>query len=165
MEVTVNVLYRLAFFLSLSEYNNELVLFLCSGKGQNIITNKAYQYPLKAFSIDIFYDNFNSNENFYSFLLSQQDQSKQVIPKRISCPYSFEKYIRNYLSFFSVEEAEKVDLLSNKNSKYLLYKFNDWIESLVVEKILIRNSSKSKENTIDLDEIEKIDNDLKCWKS
>ena len=74
---------------------------------------------------DIFYDNFNTNENFYSFLLTQQDESKQVIPKRISYSYSLEKYIKNYLPFFSVEEAEKLDLLSNKNSKYLLYRFND----------------------------------------
>ena len=32
---------------------------------------------------DIFYDNFNTNENFYSFLLAQQDKSKQVILKGI----------------------------------------------------------------------------------
>ena len=29
---------------------------------------------------DIFYDNFNTNENFYSCLLAQQDESKQVVP-------------------------------------------------------------------------------------
>ena len=79
------------------------------------------------------YDNFNTNENFYSFLLGQQDESKQVLPKRISYHYTLEKYIKNYLPSFSVEEAEKLDLLSNKNSKYLLYKFNDWIESLGTE--------------------------------
>ena len=33
-------------------------------------------------------------------------------------------------------------MLSNKNTKYLLYKFNDWIESLGAEKKLIRYSSK-----------------------
>ena len=34
------------------------------------------------------------------------------------------KYIKNYLLSYSVEEAEEIDLLSHKNSKYLLYKFN-----------------------------------------
>ena len=101
---------------------------------------------MQTFSIDIFYDNFNTNENFYSFLPVQQDQSKQVIPKTTSYHYSFEKYIRNYVPFFSVEEAEKLDLLSNENSKYLLYRFNDLIESLGVEKNLIRHSSKSKDD-------------------
>ena len=33
-------------------------------------------------------------------------------------------------------------MLSNKNAKYLLYKFNEWIESLGAEKKLIRYSSK-----------------------
>ena len=36
-------------------------------------------------------------------------------------------------------------MLSNKNSKYLLYKFNDWIESMNVEKILMRRTSKVKD--------------------
>ena len=56
--------------------------------------------------------------------------------------YSFEKYMKNYLPSFSIDEIEKLDMLSNKNAKYLLYKFNDWIESLGGEKILIRHSSK-----------------------
>ena len=69
---------------------------------------------------DIFYDNFDTNENFYSFLLAQKDESKQFRPKRLPYHYSFDKYIKNYLPSFSVGEAEKLDLLSNKNSKYLL---------------------------------------------
>ena len=39
---------------------------------------------------DIFYNDFNTKENFYDFLLAQQDESKQFIPKRISYHYSFE---------------------------------------------------------------------------
>ena len=38
-----------------------------------------------------------------------------------------------------------LDLLSNKNAKYLLYKFNDWIVSMGAEKILIRRTSKVKD--------------------
>ena len=62
-------------------------------------------------SREISYDSFNTNENFYSFLLAQQDESKQVIPKRIFYHYSFEKHIKNYLPSFSVDEAKKLDLL------------------------------------------------------
>lgn len=36
-------------------------------------------------------------------------------------------------------------MLSHKNAKYLLYKFNDWIESMGAEKILIRHTSKVKD--------------------
>ena len=74
---------------------------------------------------DIFYNNFNTKENFYRFLIAQQDESKQFIPKRISYHNNFEKYTCNYLHSFSLEEIDKLDLLSNKNAQYLLYKFND----------------------------------------
>ena len=36
-------------------------------------------------------------------------------------------------------------MLSHKNAKYLLYKFNDWIESMSEEKILIKQTSKVKD--------------------
>ena len=41
---------------------------------------------------DIFYNDFNTKENFYNLLIAQQDETKQFIPKRISYHYSFEKY-------------------------------------------------------------------------
>ena len=68
----------------------------------------------------IFYNDFNTKENFNSFLLAQQDELKQFIPKRISYHYSFEKYTRSYLPSFSLEEIDRFDMLSNKNQKYLL---------------------------------------------
>ena len=104
----------------------------------------------------IFYNDFNTKENFYNFLLAQQDELKQFIPKRISYHYSFEKYTRSYLPLFSLEEIDKLDLLSNKNAKYLLYKFNDWIESMGAEKNLIRHTSKVRDK-ISLPEIEEKD--------
>ena len=96
---------------------------------------------------NIFYENFNTNENFYSFLLAQQDETKAIIPKRIAYHYSFEKYIKNYLPSFSVDDIEKFDLFANKNSKYLLYKFNDWIESLQgAEKLITQHTAKAKDS-------------------
>ena len=53
--------------------------------------------------------------------------------------------IKNYLPSFSIEESKRFDLFSNKNSKYLLYKFNDWIKSSGAEKMLIRHTSKAKD--------------------
>ena len=76
-----------------------------------------------------------SNENFSNFLLVQQDETKQFIQKRVLYHHSFERYIKQFLPRFSLEENENFDLLTNKNSKYLLYKFNNWIESLNAEKI------------------------------
>ena len=113
----------------------------CSDRDQNIMTINSLSIHIE--SGVIFYQNFNTNENFHSFLLAQQDETKKIIPKRIVYHHSFEKYIKSYLLSFSIEEAEKFDLYANKNSKYLRYKLNDWIEFLGAEKLLIRHTSKA----------------------
>ena len=76
-------------FLSLNEANNEFVSFLCADIGQNIMTNNSLSIHVE--TGDIFYNDFNTRENFYNFLLAQQYESKQFIPKRISYHYSFGK--------------------------------------------------------------------------
>ena len=127
-------------FLSLSKNNNELASFLCSDLGKNIMTNNGLSIHIE--TGDILYNDFKTKQNFYNFLLDQQDELKQFIPKRNSYYHSFRKYTRSYFPSFSLEEIDKLDLLSNKNAKYLLYKFNDWIESMGAEKKLIRHTRK-----------------------
>ena len=109
--------------LSPNEDDNEFVSFLCSDRGQNIVTNDSLSIHIE--NGNIFYQSFNTNENFYSFLLGQQDETKKIMPKRIAYHHSLEKYIKSYLPSFSIEEAEKIDLYPDKNSKYLLYKFKN----------------------------------------
>ena len=55
---------------------------------------------------DIFCNDFNTKENFYNFLLGQQDECIQFTPKIIFCQYSFEKHTRNCLPSFSIDEIE-----------------------------------------------------------
>ena len=50
----------------------------------------------------------------------------------------------------------RCDILSNKNTKYLLYKFNDWIESMGAKNFLIRHTSKVRDE-IGLQKIEEKD--------
>ena len=52
--------------------------------------------------------------------------------------------MRNYLPSLSLDEIEKLDMLSNKNAKYLLCKFNDWIESLGAKKKIDKAHFKGK---------------------
>ena len=33
---------------------------------------------------DVFYNDFDTKESFYNFLIAQQDETKQFIPKKIS---------------------------------------------------------------------------------
>ena len=86
---------------------------------------------------NMFCQNFITNENFYSFLLAQQDDTKATLPKRISYRYSFEKYTNKCLPSFSIDDTEKYDLYANKNCKCLFYQSNGYIEVSSGEKQII----------------------------
>ena len=88
-------------FLSLNTDNNKFISFVCSGMGQNMITNNSLSRHVE--NGDVFYNDFNTKENFYNYLLAQQDESKQIISKRISYHHGFETYMREYLTSFSLE--------------------------------------------------------------
>ena len=88
-------------------------------------------------SANIFYQSFNINENFYSFISTQQDLTKALVSKCISYRHSFEKYIKIFLPSFSIDDVENYDIFANKNSKYLFYEFNDEIEAFEGEKRVI----------------------------
>ena len=78
---------------------------------------------------DIFYDNHNTGQNLYSILLSQQNDEAAYVPKKMPHSNSFEEYISKFLQQFSIDDQEKFDLWSFKNSKYLFYRFNDFIKA------------------------------------
>ena len=73
---------------------------------------------------NLFYDNFNTQESFYDFLLNQQDENKQIIKKKISYNQPFKNYLHQFLQSFDYDEIDKFDLYSDKNAKYLFYGFN-----------------------------------------
>ena len=78
-------------------------------------------------NLKIFFTRISTQKkNFYSFHLAQQEETKATISKR-----------QKYFPSFSVDDVKKIDLFANKNSKYLFYKFNDWIESVEGEKLII----------------------------
>ena len=56
---------------------------------------------------NIFYQNFNTNKNFYNFLFAQQYETKVIVSKRISYHNSFERYSQNFLLSFSIDNVEK----------------------------------------------------------
>ena len=77
---------------------------------------------------DLFYNNHNTGENFYSFLLSQTNDEAAFLPRKLSYRNDFESYIGTFLQAFSIEDQEKLDLLAFKNSKYLFHRFNDFVK-------------------------------------
>ena len=110
----------------LSPINREFAAFLLSDLGRQTMTQNKLSIHVE--SGDIFYDNHNTEENFYSFLLSQQNDEAAYVPKKFSYSNTFEKYITSFLQMFSIDDQEKFDLLAFKNSKYLFYRFNGFVK-------------------------------------
>ena len=115
-------------FLGISHINREFAAFLLSDLGRKTMTQNKLSIHVE--SGDIFYDNHITEENFYSFLLSQQNDEAAYVPKKFSYNNTFEKYITSFLQNFFIDDQEKFDLLSFKNSKYLFYRFNDLCKNL-----------------------------------
>ena len=60
---------------------------------------------------ELFYDYHNTVENFYNFLLSQQNDEAAYVQKKFSYRNSFEAYIGSFLQSFLIDDQEKFDLL------------------------------------------------------
>ena len=101
-------------FIGLSPLNRELAAFLLSDLGRQSMTQNKLSIHVE--SGDIFYDNNNTEENF-------------SYNNKFSYNNTFEKYITSFLQNFSIDYQEKFDLLEFKNSKYLFYRFNDFVKS------------------------------------
>ena len=114
-------------FIGLSPINREFGAFLLSDLGRKTLTEN--KLSIHVGSGDIFYDNHNTGENFYIFLLSQQNDETAFVTKKNSYRNSFEAYIGSFLQSFSIDDQEKFDLLAFKNSKYLFYRFNDFVKA------------------------------------
>ena len=74
---------------------------------------------------NIFYNNYNTNESIHSFLLNQQDETKQIIHATLTYSDSFSNYLKYFHGDLDNETVEKI--FAQKYVKYLFYKFNNYL--------------------------------------
>ena len=68
--------------LGLTGDSSDFIYYLCSTQGEQMLQENIISIHLD--TGNIFYDNFNTQERFYDFLLNQQDENKQIIQKKNS---------------------------------------------------------------------------------
>ena len=77
---------------------------------------------------NIYYDNNDTNESIHSFILAQLNP----IAGEINHDFTFDRDYSTYFQWindaFSESKRNKLDILSNKNSKFLFYHFNDYLQ-------------------------------------
>ena len=80
---------------------------------------------------NIFFNNLETNESIYGFFQQQENQSKAIIKHRhFTFTDSYEDYFEWLVHGFKGNEDQKHNVLTNKNSKYLFYQFNDYLEHI-----------------------------------
>ena len=97
---------------------------------------------------DTFYENHNTGENFYNFLIAQQNKDVAFIPKKVSYQNTFETYIGQFLQSFSIDDVEKYDLYAHKNSQYLFFRSNDNAKTYGSHRQKIRHIKKLKDSSV-----------------
>ena len=89
---------------------------------------------------NIYYDDTDTNESIFEFMKNQEDSSKGIINTDLKYDGSYKNYFQWILNGFEPYEKTKYDLLSFKNTKYLLYRFNDFQNSIGESLMKVKHS-------------------------
>ena len=76
----------------------------------------------------IYFDNYNTNESIYGFIFIQQGNDQKILKTKFSFKRNFSQYIFEFLAEIKAQDDSKYDMLTNKNSKVLLYRFNNFLQ-------------------------------------
>ena len=122
----------------LSTENQEFIDFLRWDLCQEILENNNLKIHIETGNI---YDkNEDTNESIFEFIKNQQDSSKRMTNYDLSFEGSFKDYYKWILNDYDSYEKTKFDLLTLKNTKYLVYRFIDMLKSTGQPIIKIRHS-------------------------
>ena len=89
---------------------------------------------------NIYYDNTDTNESIYGFLLTQEDDTKKFIDFKFIYSGSYEQYFNEYLVKINQKNDDALDVLTNKNSKVLFYHYNDLLFNINLDPLPVRHS-------------------------
>lgn len=78
--------------------------------------------------------------------MAQQNQQATNIPAIFFQGNTFQSYINNFLPAFSTDDVEKYNLFTNKNSKYIFYRFNDYVKAYGSRRRKIKHTLKMKDS-------------------
>ena len=79
---------------------------------------------------NIYYQDTDTNGSIFEFMNNQQNISKGVIQTELKFDGSYKNYFQWTLNEFDAQQKIKFDIFSNKNTKYLVYRFNNFQNSM-----------------------------------
>ena len=111
--------------IGLSSDSIEFLDFLQSDVCEDLLKNNKLKIHVE--SENIYHDNNDTNKSLYLFFQQQEDQTKKWVDYEFILDESYEDYFMKYLVNINQNEDQKYDTLTNKNSKFLFYHFNDYL--------------------------------------
>ena len=112
----------------LTTENLEFLDFLQSDYCKEILHSNDLKIHIE--TRNIYYKDDDTNESIFEFMKNQQDSSKGLINTNLKYEGSYNNYFQWILSGFDPYEKSKFDLSSFKNTKYFLYCFNNFQNSI-----------------------------------
>ena len=122
----------------LTTENLEFLVFLQSDYCKEILHSNDLKIHIE--TGNIYYKDDDTNKSIFEFMKNQQDSSKGLINTDLKYEESCNNDFQWILNGFDPYEKTKFDLLSFKNTKYLLYRFNDFQNSTVQTLIKVKHS-------------------------
>ena len=123
---------------ALSTENQEFLHFLQWDLCKELLENSHLNIHIE--TGNIYYKNEDTNESIFEFVKNQQDVSKGIINYDLSLEGNFKDYFNWITNDYDSYEKTKFDLLTPKNTKFLVYRFNDTLKSTEQPMIKIRHS-------------------------
>ena len=77
---------------------------------------------------NIYYDNNDTNESIHNFILAQASPISGEIDHTFTFDRDYVTYFQWLTDAFSESKKNKLDIFTNKNSKFLFYHFNDYLQ-------------------------------------
>ena len=121
----------------------EFINFLQGDICRNILENNKLKIHVD--SGKIFYENEDTNESIFNFILAQNNPISGYIGRNISFDQDYKTYFQWVSSAFSETEKNKLDILTNVNSKFLFYRFNDLLQQQSKKTKRIKHSVVTKD--------------------
>ena len=111
--------------LSLSTDNLEFLDFIQSNQCKRILINNKLKIHIE--TGNIYYENKDTNESIFYFSLNQQNPINGIIKFDFIYGESYNNYFNWLINGLDSYQKNKLDVLSFKNTKFLFYRFNDFL--------------------------------------
>ena len=79
---------------------------------------------------NICYNDSDTNESIFDFMKNQQNNSKGVMNYDLKFDGLYKNYFKQILNEYEAPEKIKYDLFAFQNTKHLVYRFNDYQNSI-----------------------------------